>query len=220
MTHVGRGIGGRESALDCMGMTSAPSAAFSASSPSLLLPCRLLSSMASLAPPNTTNRNRASSTNIRPALTLNTLGRRRSNSDLPPPAASPVLDISHSLPSVSSSMHTADLSPLDIPPATPAKSLARASFVEFYARVMDMLRVAHKEAALVSTPSSPRLSLSRTSTSTDETLLPIASPSVATFSEAYAEKPTRTKSSSASWWHGSPSVRLPYLIRRLHSTKR
>ncbi|KAF7789494.1 hypothetical protein EIP86_000440 [Pleurotus ostreatoroseus] len=161
--------------------------------------------MASLAPPPLT-RNRASSTNVRPPLTINTLGRRRSNSDLPPPAASPLQPAS---PVDSPTMGLPrELPPLALDiPQTPANNMVRATFVELYSRFMDLLRVARKESAFAHSPSSPRISLSRSSTSTDETLLPIASPSVATFAESYSEKPTQSKSSS--WWHGAPSVHTP-----------
>ena len=178
--------------------------------------------MACLAPPPL-NRNRASSTNIRPALTLTSLGRRRSNSDLPPldpiqPAASPEVHMqSRALPELALDIHAAA--------SAPSKRLAaRATFVELYNRVMDLLRVANntKQAdsylpTATSSPISPRLSLSRSSTSTEETLLPITSPSVATFVEAYSEKPSHksasssSPSSSPSWWHGSPSVRPSFL---------
>ena len=96
-----------------------------------------------------------------------------------------------------------ELAPLDIPQSAPShKLLARATFVELYSRFMDLLHVSQKESPYSSTPSSPRLS--RSSTSTEDTLLPIVSPTVATFGEAYSSEkaPTRT----ASWWQGTPSV--------------
>ena len=153
--------------------------------------------MDSLAPPPSHNRHRASSTNVRPPLTLNSLGRRRSNSDLPPPCHTPS-------PLDSPSMHKelASLA-IDIPKSSPAhKLLARATFVELYSRFMELLHVSQKESPYPSTPSSPRLS--RSSTSTEDNLLPIVSPTVATFGEAYSSEKAPTK--TASWWQGSPSV--------------
>lgn len=166
--------------------------------------------MASLAPPPLT-RNRASSTNIRPPLTINTLGRRRSNSDLPPPAASPSPSKPAS-PADSPVMRIPrDLPPLalDIPP-TPATTMVRATFVELYSRFVDLLRVARKESAFAPSPASPSISLGRLSTSTDETLLPVASPSATTFADSYNEKPAHAR--SPSWSHGAPSVRPGPLI--------
>lgn len=91
--------------------------------------------------------------------------------------------------------------PFDIP--VKAQSyLARATFAEFYSRFMDLLHIAHKESALLSEPSSPRMS--RSSLSTDDTILPISSPTVPSFGDVVSEKPV---SKSTSWWQGSPSVR-------------
>lgn len=153
-------------------------------------------SMASLAPPPTPHRNRASSTSIRPPLTLSSLGRRRSNSDLPPPCHTPPLVSTPTM-----QKEVAALS-IDIPSPT-HKVLARATFAELYTRFMELLHVSQKESPYPSTPSSPRLS--RSSTSTEDSILPITSPTVASFHEAYSEKPpTKT----ASWLKGAPSVRL------------
>lgn len=160
------------------------------SSPSSLL---FIRRMASLAPPSF-NRHRASSTSLRPPLTLNSLGRRRSNSDLAPltsPANTP--NMSKDVPSLS----------LDIPSsASTHKLLAKATFIELYSRFMDLIHAANRESPYSSTPSSPRHS--RTSLSTEDSLLPISSPTVGTFSEAYSEKPA---AKSTSWWQGAPSVR-------------
>lgn len=155
----------------------------------------LVRRMASLAPPPA-NRHRASSTSLRPPLTLSSLGRRRSNSDLPPchtpsPVSTPTM--LKDVPNLS----------LDIPANAPThKLLAKATFIELYSRFMDLIHAANKESPYSSTPSSPRMS--RVSTSTEDSILPITSPTVGTFSEAYAEKPTVK---SASWWQGAPSVR-------------
>ena len=193
-------------------------------------------SMASLAPPlSYNNRHRASSTNVRPALTLHSLtGRRRSNSDLvpsdtaddlssspPSPAyCSSPLDIDHpdaAMQSLVPPPLPVDIAGLDVPklPQSPKAAAAAPSFVELYNRVVHLLRIAHKESAayVSAAPSTPRISLSRSSTSTEETLLPLSSPSVATFADAYPEKPTQPSSASlptsspSSSWHRSPSVR-------------
>ncbi|PSR90704.1 hypothetical protein PHLCEN_2v4853 [Hermanssonia centrifuga] len=156
--------------------------------------------MASLAPPSI-NRHRASSTNVRPALTLSSLGRRRSNSELPPLAGSPC----HTPPAMDSPTTPRELPPLslDIPQSSKFAAFQKASLIELFSRVMDFLHVAHKESPFISTPSSPRHS--RSSTSTEDSVLPLTSPAVATFSEAYPEK----LSQKGSWWQGSPSVHTP-----------
>ena len=151
--------------------------------------------MASLAPPPAYNRHRASSTNVRPPLTLSSLGRRRSNSDLPPPCHTPSPVTTPNM-----QKELVDLS-LDIP--TPShKLLAKATFVELYSRFMELFHLAQKESPYPSAPSSPRLS--RASTSTEDSILPIASPTVAAFGDVYSEKPA-TK--TGTWWQGAPSVR-------------
>ncbi len=162
--------------------------------------------MASLAPPSI-NRHRASSTNVRPALTLSSLGRRRSNSELPPLAGSPC----HTPPAMDSPTTPRELPPLslDIPQSSKFAAFQKASLIELFSRVMDFLHVAHKESPFISTPSSPRHS--RSSTSTEDSVLPLTSPAVATFSEAYPEK----LSQKGSWWQGSPSVCVVYLPAHL-----
>ncbi|EKM59201.1 uncharacterized protein PHACADRAFT_249487 [Phanerochaete carnosa HHB-10118-sp] len=156
--------------------------------------------MASLAPPpHPLNRHRASSTNVRPPLTLGSLGRRRSNSDLPP--------LCHTPSPVGTPTMQKDVSPLELDiPSSTHKLLAKATFVELYSRFMELFHTAQKESPYSSEPSSPRLS--RSSTSTEDSILPISSPTAASFREAYSEKPTAIKPAS-SWWHGTPSVHTP-----------
>lgn len=150
--------------------------------------------MASLSPPQT--RHRASSTSLRPPLTISTCGRRRSNSDLPTPHSStsfPELEEPKAIMQEDSSLNI---------PAKAHNYLAKATFAEFYTRFMELLHIAHKESGLPSTPSSPRYS--RSSLSTDDSILPIASPVVPSFGDTISEKPF---AKSTSWWQGSPSVR-------------
>jgi hypothetical protein len=152
--------------------------------------------MASLSPP--LNRHRASSTSLRPPLTLHSCGRRRSNSDLPAPALSPIPPTP--LPdSRRSSMD--DQQSLPIPPAAHSY-LAKATFAEFYSRLVHLLHIKHAEStSSLSEPSSP--GQSRSSLSDDDCILPISSPTVTTFGDIFSEKPTVK---STSWSQGSPSV--------------
>lgn len=158
--------------------------------------------MATLSPPP--NRHRASSTSLRPPLTINSCAsRKRSNSELPTTVLSPVP--ATPAPDFRSPEMEKELS-LNIP--TKAHSyLAKATFAEFYSRFMDLLHIAHKESAFPSEPSSPRQS--RSSFSDEDSILPISSPVVATFGDAVSEKLT---AKSTSWWQGSPSVRSAVLI--------
>ncbi|KAI0773456.1 snare associated Golgi protein-domain-containing protein [Irpex lacteus] len=155
--------------------------------------------MATLSPPP--NRHRASSTSLRPPLTINSCAsRKRSNSELPTTVLSPVP--ATPAPDSRSPEMEKELS-LNIP--TKAHSyLAKATFAEFYSRFMDLLHIAHKESAFPSEPSSPRQS--RSSFSDEDSILPISSPVVATFGDAVSEKLT---AKSTSWWQGSPSVHTP-----------
>ncbi|KAK7695901.1 hypothetical protein QCA50_000540 [Cerrena zonata] len=156
--------------------------------------------MASLAPP--VSRHRASSTNVRPPLTLSSLGRRRSNSllDLSSPLPSP----SHTPPRVQTPIpdRNANLLTLSIP-APISKSASDSMLSVLLARCLELFHVSHGDASV---PSSPRLS--RTSTSSDDTLLPISSPITATFGDIVNEKP----SSAQSRRQGSSSVHAPVLI--------
>lgn len=153
--------------------------------------------MATLAPPVT--RHRASSTNVRPPLTLSSLGRRRSSSLLelssplpspsctPPRVQTPVLD--RNAPALTLSI-----------PAPITKSAQDSMLSVLLARCLELLHVSHGDPNSV--PSSPRLS--RTSTSSDDTLLPIASPISATFGDVVNEKPSPAQSQR----QGSTSVRV------------
>ncbi|KAH9853520.1 snare associated Golgi protein-domain-containing protein [Lenzites betulinus] len=158
---------------------------------------------ASLCPPAPPpNRHRASSTNVRPPLTLSSLGRRRSNSllDLPPPCASP-----SSLPPTPSVCDAPVLS-LAIPP--PRKSQQpRSAFASMFARWAHALHIS-SEQPFPSAPSSPRVS--RTS-SEDSSILPFsASPTRAYFGDVFAEKPQ--PQAKARLWERYPSVHTPVLF--------
>ncbi|KAI0347242.1 hypothetical protein BDW22DRAFT_1404855 [Trametopsis cervina] len=158
--------------------------------------------MASLSPPPP-NRSRASSTSLRPPLTLNSCApRKRSNSELPQPVLSPIPPTpapDSARPSMDKIMAT-ELE-MDIPAHAHA---ATATFAEFYSRFIRLLRISHKESLMDSTPSSPRQS--RSSFSEDDSILPISSPVVSTFGDAVSEKPS---AKSTSVWQGSPSVHTP-----------
>lgn len=154
--------------------------------------------MASLAPPLT--RHRASSTNVRPPLTLCSLGRRRSNSllDLSSPLPSP----SCTPPRVQTPTPDRNAPALTLSLSAPINKSAPDSMLSvLLARCLELLHVSHGDPN-TSVPSSPRLS--RTSTSSDDTILPISSPITATFGDIVNEKP----SSAQSRRQGSTSVRL------------
>ncbi|KAH9844259.1 snare associated Golgi protein-domain-containing protein [Rhodofomes roseus] len=156
--------------------------------------------MASLLPPP--NRHRASSTNVRPPLTLSSLGsRRRSNSLLDLPPHTPV--------------HATPLTPpaeVDTPrpmvtlPVSPAKEVQDSPFESFVSRCLQLLHLTHDDTDL-SAPSSPRHSRA----STDSTILPMsASPTKETFAEAFPDDPTFQ---SRKWFlRGPPSVHTPVLF--------
>lgn len=123
--------------------------------------------MALVVPPP--NRSRASSTCVRPALSINTLGRRRSSSlVLPVQHSDPTSDTSH--PAVhsphSSSVTTSQPSML---------SLIAAKCLEF-------LHVPKLHPSDFSTPSSPR------SASDLDLVLPLSASSQSTFSDILNEK--------------------------------
>ncbi|GBE79694.1 snare associated Golgi protein-domain-containing protein [Sparassis latifolia] len=156
--------------------------------------------MACLAAPPLT-RSRASSTNVRPPLTLSTLGaRRRSNSllDLPPPTPSPLL-------SPCNSPHNSPLEPNASPRLVPLSipSSKPDSLTSFISKVLQLF--GHSPMHSVpSTPSSPRHSRA----STDDTILPMsASPTRSTFVQSFPEKNVVT------WvWPTSPSQYTPVLL--------
>ena len=145
----------------------------------------------SLVPPSTPNRHRAHSTNLRPALTISTLGRRRSTSlDQPPDLTSPP-------PSATSTLVTsvqADAPQLSSPEPVSSPSM----FAIIASRFLQALHVSPKHSTQWSIPSSPR-------SSTDEYVLPMsASSQQTTFGDVFGEKELSTAHASNAWW---PSVR-------------
>ncbi|KAI0771576.1 snare associated Golgi protein-domain-containing protein [Trametes elegans] len=159
---------------------------------------------ASLCPPAPPpNRHRASSTNVRPPLTLASLGRRRSNSllDVPPPTPSP----SHS-----DSPRTRDTPALSLSiPPTRQSPPPRSAFASMLSRWAQTLHLS-AEQSFPSTPSSPRLSRASTE---DSSILPLsASPTRSYFGDVLSEKPP-VKARAGSWlWEGNPSVHTPVLF--------
>ncbi|CCM03171.1 uncharacterized protein FIBRA_05293 [Fibroporia radiculosa] len=149
--------------------------------------------MACLAVPPP-NRHRASSTNVRPPLTLSTLGsRRRSNSLLAlPPVQSPMITPPHTPP-----IHDLQLSSLPSSDSHLASTLSRCL------HLLDLSQ-SHQD---LSTPSSPRLSRA----STDSTILPLsASPTQTTFADAF---PGTSQTPSRRWLlRGPPSIHTPVLF--------
>ncbi|KAG1768142.1 hypothetical protein EDD22DRAFT_949640 [Suillus occidentalis] len=143
------------------------------------------------------HRSRASSTNIRPALTINTLGRRRSSSL--------VLPIQQSEPSTPStpSVDKSHLEPSQIL-ASPLPDQKPSMFAVIASRFLDLLHVPTTHSINWSTPSSPQ------STVHDEFVLPIsASSQQTTFSDIFNDKDApRTH---ARWWR-PPSVHAPILL--------
>ncbi|KIK48953.1 hypothetical protein CY34DRAFT_70932 [Suillus luteus UH-Slu-Lm8-n1] len=143
------------------------------------------------------HRSRASSTNIRPALTINTLGRRRSSSL--------VLPIQQSEPSTPStpSVDKSHLEPSQIL-ASPLPDQKPSMFAVIASSFLDLLHVPTTHSINWSTPSSPQ------STVHDEFVLPIsASSQQTTFSDIFNDKDApRTH---ARWWR-PPSVHAPILL--------
>ncbi|KAG2757335.1 hypothetical protein P692DRAFT_20852273 [Suillus brevipes Sb2] len=143
------------------------------------------------------HRSRASSTNIRPALTINTLGRRRSSSL--------VLPIQQSEPSTPStpSVDKSHLEPSQIL-ASPQPDQKHSMFAVIASSFLDLLHVPTTHSINWSTPSSPQ------STVHDEFVLPIsASSQQTTFSDIFNDKDAlRTH---ARWWR-PPSVHAPILL--------
>jgi hypothetical protein len=138
----------------------------------------------SLAPPPPPLRHRASSTansNLRPPLTIKTLGRRRSSS------------LSYSSPEESSPPADTPVQIDDSPPPSPSMLFIVAS------RILQLLHVQPKHFSSWSDPSSPR-------SSTDEFVLPLSAPSTPTsFTHAFPEKPSLKPQQ---WWPSS--VRFPF----------
>lgn len=175
---------------------------------SLLFPSLV---MASLAPPPPPNRHRASSTNVRPPLTLTSLGsRRRSNSllALPPPVASP-LETPPLTPSEKDIRYSL---PMPALPPSPAPKASPSRIESFVSRCLQLLPINQKHDDL-STPSSPRLSRA----STDSTILPLsASPTRTTFADAFPEQ--QLLQPRKAFLRGPPSVRA--LTSRVSNTHR
>jgi hypothetical protein len=146
------------------------------------------------------HRSRASSTNIRPALTINTLGRRRSSSL--------VLPIQQSEPSTPStpSVDKSHLEPSQIF-ASPLPDQKPSMFAVIASSFLDLLHVPTTHSINWSTPSSPQ------STVHDEFVLPIsASSQQTTFSDIFNDKDApRTH---ARWWRppSVSSIPLPTLL--------
>lgn len=156
--------------------------------------------MDTLVPPHSPHsRLRASSTNVRPALTLSTCGsRRRSNSLLDMPPSSP----SHTPPRVSTPAPEKSTPSLSLAISTPSDKPASDSMLSaLLSRCLQLLHSSHVDAVLPMTPSSPRIS--RASTSSDDTILPISSPTRAFFVDAAMEK---QPSKSRPRWIHTPSV--------------
>lgn len=146
------------------------------------------------------NRSRAHSTNLRPALTINTLGRRRSSSlGQAPEPSSPV-------PSTSDSVNT----PVEStkPQVFSSEAPPRTSMIAILvSRCLQLLHVSPKHALQWSTPSSPRSSM-------DEYVLPMsASSQQTTFGDVFGEKELSTSHASNAWWQGHPSVSENSLFR-------
>ncbi|KAG1815482.1 uncharacterized protein BJ212DRAFT_1272600 [Suillus subaureus] len=140
------------------------------------------------------NRSRASSTNIRPALTINTLGRRRSSS-----LVLPIQKSEPSTPSVDSS----HLKPSQLL-ASPEPDQKPSMFAVIASTCLDLLHVPTAHSINWSTPSSPQ------STVQDEFVLPIsASSQQTTFGDIFNDQDAPRM--HARWWR-PPSVHAPILL--------
>ncbi|KAL4242063.1 Golgi apparatus membrane protein TVP38 [Abortiporus biennis] len=73
------------------------------------------------------------------------------------------------------------------------------------AKCVQLFHSSHQEQSL--TPSSPRLS--RSSTSTEDSVLPLSSPTSTSFGDVLSEK---TSASPRAWWKGTPSMHAPVLF--------
>jgi hypothetical protein len=140
-----------------------------------------------LAPPSTQSRSRAHSTNLRPALTISTLGCRLSTS----------LDSAPQLPT----LHTSDtITPVDISVSQALSSEPHPSpsmLAVIASRCFQLLHVSSKHSLQCSSPIS----------STDEYVLPIsASSQQTTFGDVFGEKELSKAHASNAWWQGHPSV--------------
>lgn len=141
--------------------------------------------MALAVPPP--NRSRASSTCVRPALSINTIGRRRSSSLVLPvqhPDPSPFISVDSQQP----------------PPSQPSMvSLWAAKCLEF-------LHVPKLHPSDYSTPSSPH------SVNDLDLVLPLSASSQSTFTDAANEK----DASSYRWWPFHPAVSNRFLRSRAY----
>ena len=150
----------------------------------------------SLSPTPTPNRHRAHSTNLRPALTINTLGRRRSTSLERTP-------VTTSSTPHSASTVTMVVTPVEnhLPSSSPSSSSSPSVLAVLASRFLELLHVSPKHSLQwSSTPSSPR-------SSTDEYILPMsASSQQTTFGDVFGEKELSTAHASTAWWQGHPSV--------------
>jgi len=150
---------------------------FSLLHPHLIFPLIML-----LSPPKIT-RTRASSTSRCNALTLSSLGRRRSASCL-----------------VAENQQQPDIPPIDtavVPPPTDESSPTMLDWM--VSKLIHWIHVPQKHALSWSTPSSPR-------SSTDDLILPLsASAQTLTFS---VPEPKNLVPQDVSWWSHIPPVRL------------
>ncbi|KAI9001059.1 snare associated Golgi protein-domain-containing protein [Trametes punicea] len=156
------------------------------------------------APPP--NRHRASSTNVRPPLTLASLGRRRSSSllDLPPPTPSPSLPSAPPRPRDALPL-SLSLS-LSLPPPRQSQQ-PRSTLASMLTRWAQSLHLS-SDQSFPSTPSSPRLSRASTD---DSSILPLSSsPTRSYFGDVFPEKPQAK--SRTRLWEGYPSVHTPVLF--------
>lgn len=162
--------------------------------------------MSSLSPPAPPpNRHRASSTNVRPPLTLASCGRRRSSSlvDRPqtPTCLSPVPPTPRS---------ARDLPPLSVSIPSPCspreadKSTPRSKLASVLSQWTHSLHLS-ADSSFPSTPSTPLHSRASTD---DSSILPMsASPTRSYFGDiSFPEKPQPKL--KARLWEGHPSVRL------------
>jgi hypothetical protein len=145
-------------------------------------------------------RARASSTNMRPALTLSSLGARSSflckDQDAAVgtptvPAFSPPSPIT--VPSAQSLPELSEKAPLAMNTSMSAGMLEKLA-----SRALSLLHFKHSEAYF-STSSSPR--------SSTDTILPMsASPEHTTFGDVFVEKQVSVQTQPSSRWRSSPSV--------------
>lgn len=146
-----------------------------------------MSTCQGLSPPPP-NPHRASSTNLRSAFTLHSLGRRRSSSFL--------------------QLSIPDQTAASLPPDVPVDPISTSSpppsmLALFATRFVEWMHIQSKHPLPWSNPSSPR-------SSTDEFVLPLsASAQKTVFGDALSEKDPVKQDSSHSWRQGFPSVRNP-----------